>query len=112
MNTETKMQWDQEDKKYKPAYISDCSRVDNAVQAAFSTIDVDDSSKLTGDLPKAPSLDIWENRSIALMARKFPALNEDQKVQQLQGTLSGDAQSCFPKECFPGQRVSRCRWPK
>lgn len=40
--------------------ISDDSRVDRAVHAAFSATDTDDSSKFTGDLSKVPVFDIWE----------------------------------------------------
>lgn len=99
--TEERTQEEVPERKYEPSYISDGSRVDRAVQAAFSTVGTDDSSKFTGDLSKAPSFDIWEKRYTALMARNFPALKEDQKVEHLQDALSGDAQRFFLKEIVP-----------
>lgn len=57
---DTKMQWEQEDKRYEPVHLFNGSRVDRAVQVAFCTIDVDDSSHFTGDLSKTAFFDIWE----------------------------------------------------
>lgn len=56
--TQPKVLCEKEEKKHKSAFLSGGSPVDRAVQAAFSTIDIDNSSKLTGDLSKAPSFDI------------------------------------------------------
>lgn len=41
--TQPKVQWEPEEEKHEPEYLCDGSWVDSAVQAAFSTIDVDDS---------------------------------------------------------------------
>lgn len=39
-STETKIQWERDEKQDESAYLSDGSRVDSAVQAVFSTISV------------------------------------------------------------------------
>lgn len=58
--TERKSRRDNEENKFELAFISDDSRLGHAVQAAFSTIDADDSSKCTGDLSKAFTLNLGE----------------------------------------------------
>lgn len=84
-----------------PAYVSDGSRVSRAVQSSFSTIDVDDTSKFSGDLTHAPAYDMFEKRYVALMNSSFSLLEEEKRVFYLSEALTGDAQRFFYEQLMP-----------
>ena len=81
----------------QPSYVSDGSRVTRAVQAHFSSLNKDDTSKFSGDLTQFPSFDMFEKRINALMESSFPMLAPEKRVIHLAEALTEDAQRFFMK---------------